>query len=149
MFIATGTDSTGNVKIVLRAKRDMVMYELSDGRAYFFTGPQLSVLQVSIDKEKNNEIILVGGRNQHDRFPIGTFTALGGAIYDFEYEKLVPDTNITMSAFEKMQKEAADMKKEIERLKTTPITQTIVKSVKKQRVKADKQEVDLLTVNQI
>jgi len=48
-----------------------------------------------------------------------------------------------------MQKEAADMKKEIERLKTTPITQTIVKSVKKQRVKADKQEVDLLTVNQI
>jgi hypothetical protein len=148
MFIATGTDDGGK-RVILRAKKDMMLFELADGQLHFFSGPHLSHVQMQLDKETNIEKILCIARNKWDKFPIGTFASLINETYCFEYEKLVPDTNITMSAFERMQKEAADMKKEIERLKTTPVTQSIVKSVKKQKVKTDKQEVDLLTVNQI
>ena len=100
-----------------------------------------------IEKETNTEMILCNARNKWDKFPVGTFVSLINAVYDFGYEKLVPDTNITLSAFEKMQKEAADMKKEIERLKTTPV-KPIVKAKGKAKIptSTNTQEVDLLNV---
>ena len=102
---------------------------------------------MQLDKETNIERILCIARNKWDKFPIGTFASLINETYCFEYEKLVPDTNITVSAFEKMQKEAADMKKEIERLKTTPV-KPIVKAKAKAKIptSTNTQEVDLLNV---
>lgn len=148
MFIATGTDGEGK-KIVLRAKKDMTFFECADGQMYFFSGPHLAHVQMRIDKETNTELILCNARNKWDKFPIGTFVSLVNAVYDFEYEKLVPDTNITVSAFEKMQKEASDMKKEIERLKTVP-AKPVVKAKTKTKAtiptSADTQEADLLNI---
>jgi len=121
MFIATGTDLSGKLKVVLRAKQDMIMIEWSDGQSHFYKGPHLGYVRMDLDKETNTEKINFNtGRPQPDRFPIGTFVAIANIVHDFKYEPLVPDTNVTVSAFEKMQKEAADMKKEIERLKTVP-----------------------------
>jgi len=150
MFIATGTDPTGKLKVVLRAKQDMIMMEWSDGQSHFYKGLHLGYMRMELEKETNTErIIFNTGRPQHDRFPVGTFVALANAVYDFEYEKLVPDTNITVSAFEKMQKEASDMKKEIERLKTVP-AKPVVKAKTKTKAtiptSADTQEADLLNI---
>lgn len=105
---------------------------------------------MELDKDTNTERILFNtGGAQYDRFPIGTFVALANTVYDFEYEPLVPDTNITVSAFEKMQKEAADMKKEIERLKTVP-AKPVVKAKAKTKAtiptSPDTQEADLLNI---
>ena len=134
MFIATGTDGEGK-KIILRAKKDMMLFEYTDGQLHFFSGPHLSNVQMQLDKETSTERILCTARNKWDKFPIGTFTSLINETYCFEYEKLVPDTNITVSAFEKMQKEAADMKKEIERLKTVP-AKPVIKAKAKAKTKA-------------
>jgi hypothetical protein len=75
--------------------------------------------------------------------------ALANAVYDFGYEPLVPDTNLTVSACEKMQKEASDMKKEIERLKTVP-AKPVVKAKAKTKAtiptSPDTQEADLLNI---
>jgi hypothetical protein len=104
---------------------------------------------MQLDKETNTERILYPTRNEWCKFPIGTFTSLINEIYCFEYENLVPDTNITVSAFEKMQKEASDMKKEIERLKTVP-AKPVVKAKAKTKAtiptSADTQEADLLNI---
>ena len=146
MFIAIGTDSAGK-KMILRAKENMIMMEWSDGQSHFYKGLHLGWMRMDIEKETNTERISFNtGRSQVDRFPIGTFVALANAVYDFGYEPLVPDTKITVSAFEKMKKEADELKKEIERLKTAP-----VKSIKKSKVikkTIDKPEVDLLNINQ-
>lgn len=150
MFIATGTDPSGKVKVVLRAKQDMIMMEWSDGQSHFYKGLHLGYMRMELEKDTNTErIIFNTGRPQHDRFPIGTFVALANAVYDFGYEPLVPDTNITVSAFEKMKKEAADMKKEIERLKTVP-AKPVVKAKAKTKAtiptSPDTQEADLLNI---
>jgi hypothetical protein len=148
MFIATGTDGEGK-KIILRATKDMTFFECADGQMYFFVGPHLAHVQMRVEKETNTELILCNARNKWDKFPIGTFVALVNAVYGFEYEKLVADTNITVSAFEKMQKEASDMKKEIERLKTVP-AKPVVKAKAKTKAtiptSADTQEADLLNI---
>jgi hypothetical protein len=148
MFIATGTDGEGK-KIILRATKDMTFFECADGQMYFFAGPHLAHVQMRVEKETNTELILCNARNKWDKFPIGTFVALVNAVYGFEYEKLVADTNITVSAFEKMQKEASDMKKEIERLKTVP-AKPVVKAKTKTKAtiptSADTQEADLLNI---
>ena len=120
MFIATGTDPTGKLKVVVRAKKDLLMIEWSDGHSHFYSGPHLSYMRMELEKETGKEKIVFNTGRQHDIFPVGTFHSLVIEVYGFEYEKLVPDTNITVSAFEKMQKEAADMKKEIDRLKSAP-----------------------------
>ena len=146
MFIATGTDPTGKVKVVLRAKQDTIMLEWSDGRSHFFKGIHLGLIRMELDKDANIEKIAFNtGHPQVDRFPIGTFVALVNTVYDFGYEPLVPDTNITVSAFEKMQKEATDLKKEIERLKTVP-TPTKRTTKPKTPVSKGVQEVDLLNI---
>jgi hypothetical protein len=150
MFIATGTDSTGKLKVVLRAKKYLMMLEYSDGQSHFYSGPHMAYVRMELDKETNTERITFNtGRPGGDRFPVGTFVAFATAAYDFEYEKLVPDTNITVSAFEKMQKEASDMKKEIERLKTAP-AKPVVKAKTKTKAtiptSADTQEADLLNI---
>ena len=134
MFIATGTDSTGKLKVVLRAKKYLMMLEYSDGQSHFYSGPHMAYVRMELDKETNTERITFNtGRPGGDRFPVGTFVAFATAAYDFEYEKLVPDRNITVSAFEKMQKGASDMKKEIERLKTAP-AKPVVKAKTKTKV---------------
>jgi hypothetical protein len=145
MFIATGTDGGGK-KIIFRAKKDMMLFEVQDGQSHFYQGVHMGNIQMSLDKETNIEKILFSARNQWDKFPVGTFESIIKAIHGFEYEKLVPDTNITVSAFEKMKKEADELKKEVDRLKTPP-----VKTIKKSKVIkniTDKQEVDLLGINQ-
>jgi|LakMenE01Jun11ns_1017448.scaffolds.fasta_scaffold9448660_1 hypothetical protein len=149
MFIATGTDSTGKLKVVLRAKGVLMMLEYSDGQSYFHNIAAIGGARRELDKETNTEKIYFNtGRPQADRFPVGTFVALANAVYDFGYETLVPDTNITVSEFEKMQKEAADMKKEIEHLKTT--SAAIKQTKRSTRASAkDTQEVDLLTIEQV
>jgi hypothetical protein len=149
MFIATGTDPAGK-KVVLRAKKDMMLFEdAGRGHFHFVSGPHLANVQMQLDKETNTERILYPTRNEWCKFPIGTFTSLINEIYCFEYENLVPDTNITVSAFEKMQKEASDMKKEIERLKTAP-AKPVVKAKTKTKAtiptSADTQEADLLNI---
>ena len=143
MFIAIGTDSAGK-KMILRAKNTMLMFEIQDGQSEFYPGG--GYIYMTLDKEKNTEKIIFTIKNEWYSFPLGTFELLVKNIYGFEYEKLVPDTNITVSAFEKMKKEADELKKEIERLKTAP-----VKSIKKSKVikkTIDKPEVDLLNINQ-
>jgi hypothetical protein len=148
MFVATGTELNGiNRKVVLRVKKDMMMFEWSDGSAQFFSGPHLANIRLEFDKEGNSEKLHMNTGLGCGKFPIGTFASLLIEAYGFEYEKLVPDTNITVSAFEKMQKEAADMKKEIERLKTTPV-KPIVKAKAKAKIptSTNTQEVDLLNV---
>jgi hypothetical protein len=145
MFIATGTDGEGK-KIILRATKDMTFFECADGQMYFFVGPHLAHVQMRVEKETNTELILCNARNKWDKFPVGTFVSLVNAVYDFGYEKLVPDTNITVSEFEKIQKEAADMKKEIERLKTAPakpVTKPKAKAKVKIPTSPDTQEADL------
>jgi hypothetical protein len=150
MFIATGTDLSGKLKVVLRAKQDMIMIEWSDGQSHFYKGPHLGYVRMDLDKETNTEKITFNtGRPQPDRFPIGTFVAIANIVHDFEYEPLVPDTNVTVSAFEKMQKEAADMKKEIERLKTVPAKPVIKAKAKAKATiptSTDTQEADLLNI---
>ena len=150
MFIATGTDQTGKLKVVLRAKQDMIMMEWSDGQTHLCKGPHLGLIRMEFDKDTNTEKIYFNtGRSQADRFPVGTFVELANTVYDFGYEPLVPDTNITVSAFEKMQKEAADMKKEIERLKTVPVKPVIKAKTKTKATiptSTDDQEVDLLNI---
>ena len=149
MFITTGTDPAGKLKVVLRAKQDMIMMEWSDGQSHFYKGVHLGYMRMELEKETNTERIHFNtGRPQVDRFPVGTFVALTNAVYDFGYEPLVPDTNITVSEFEKMQKEAADMKKEIERLKATPVPIKQTKRPTRASAK-DTQEVDLLTIEQV
>ena len=148
MFITTGTDPAGK-KVVLRAKQDMIMLEFPDGSAHFYKGVHLGYMRMDLEKETNTERITFNtGRPQVDRFPVGTFVALTNAVYDFGYEPLVPDTNITVSEFEKMQKEAADMKKEIERLKATPAPIKQTKRPTRASAK-DTQEVDLLGIDQV
>ena len=149
MFIAIGTDSAGK-KMILRAKENMIMMEWSDGQSHFYKGLHLGWMRMDIEKETNTERISFNtGRSQVDRFPIGTFVALANAVYDFGYEPLVPDTKITVSAFEKMKKEADELKKEIERLKTAP-AKPVVKAKAKTKAtiptSLDTQEVDLLNI---
>ena len=143
MLIVTGTNAAGK-KVILRAKNTMLMFEIQDGQSEFYPGG--GYIYMTLDKEKNNtEKIIFTIKNEWYSFPLGTFESLVKNIYGFEYEKLVPDTNITVSAFEKMKKEADELKKEIERLKTAP-----VKSIKKSKVikkTIDKPEVDLLNIN--
>jgi len=98
---------------------------------------------MELEKETGKEKIHFNtGRPTPEIFPVGTFHSLVTEVYDFKYEKLVPDTNITLSAFEKMQKEAADMKKEIDRLKSAPAP---TKPSKKPKVTTV--EVDLLNIS--
>jgi len=141
MFIATGTDASGKLKVVLRAKKDLLMIEWSDGQSHFYSGPHMSYMRMELEKETGKEKILFNTGRPPDVFPVGTFHSLVTEVYGFEYEKLVPDTNITLSAFEKMQKEAADMKKEIDRLKSAPAP---TKPSKKPKVTTV--EVDLLNI---
>jgi hypothetical protein len=142
MFIATGTDASGKLKVVLRAKKDLLMIEWSDGQSHFYSGPHLSYMRMELEKETGKEKIHFNtGRPTPEIFPVGTFHSLATEVYGFEYEKLVPDTNITVSAFEKMQKEAADMKKEIDRLKSAPAS-----TKRSTKPKVTTVEVDLLNI---
>jgi hypothetical protein len=143
MFIATGTNSGGK-KVIFRAKNQMLLFEVQDGQSEFYPGG--GYVFMTLDKEKNTERIIFTIKNEWYIFPLGTFESFIKNIHGFEYEKLMPDTNITVSAFEKMKKEADELKKEVDRLKTPP-----VKTIKKSKVIkniTDKQEVDLLGINQ-